>query len=142
MSSSSKKVDNHTYLVVGQQSSLKWDCHINRITSTATQRLAQLWQILKHANTPTIKIAYQSLIRPLREYASQVWDPHQKSQINQFERDQNKSLRFIYSIKGQVSFTQLRADVEIMSLRERRKEARLSLFTKCIAEGIEPSITM
>ena len=53
-----KNLDYQTYLEVCLQSNFKWDCHINRITSTATQRLAQLRRILKHANTPTKKIAY------------------------------------------------------------------------------------
>ena len=54
-----EKVDSHTNLGVYLQFNSKLDRHINRITGTATQRLAQLRRILKHADTPTREIARQ-----------------------------------------------------------------------------------
>jgi len=50
-----------------------------------------------------------------------VWDPHIKKQIKQIEKIQNKAMRFIFNIKTQVSFTQLRESTGIKSLCERRK---------------------
>ena len=59
--------------------------------------------------------------------------------IRQLEKIQNKALRFIFNIKGQTSFSQLRKDAGIESLQERRMSARFSLFTRCLAENIQPS---
>ena len=59
--------------------------------------------------------------------------------IRQLEKMQNKALRFIFNIKGQTSFSQLRKDAGIESLQERRMSARFSLFTRCLAENIQPS---
>lgn len=78
-------------------------------------------------------------MRPTLEYAAQVWDPHQKNQIKQIEKVQNKALRFIFKIKGQISFTNLRDKTGLHSLKQRREESRLKLFVKCLGEGIEPS---
>ena len=95
-------------------------------------------RVLKFTDTKTKKIAYFSIVRPTLEFVTQEWEPYQKVQINHIEKVQNKALRFIYNIKGRVSFTKLRQDVEIHSLRQRKKMGRLKLFTKCLAEGIEP----
>ena len=48
-------------------------------------------------------------------------------------------MRFIFNIKGQTSFSQLRKDAGIESLQERRMSARFSLFTRCLAENIQQS---
>ena len=57
----------------------------------------------------------------------------------QLEKIQNKALRFIFNIKGQTSFSQLRKDTGIESLQERRMSARFSHFTRCLAKNIRPS---
>ena len=46
---------------------------------------------------------------------------------------------FIFNIKGLTSFNQLRKDAGIESLQESRMSARFSLFTRCLAENIQPS---
>ena len=51
---------------------------------------------------------------------------------------QNQALRFLFGIRGQVSFSELRKETDIKSLNERRKDARFSLFVKCLEQGIEP----
>ena len=51
-----------------------------------------------------------------------------KKQIRQLEKIQNKALRFIFKIKGQTSFSQLRKDAGIESLQERRMSARFSFL--------------
>lgn len=133
------KVDSSPYLGLQLQCNLKWDEHINRITSKATQKLAMIRRVLKTADLPTRKIAYFSLVRPSLEFGSQIWDPYYKHHIKQLEKIQNKALRFIFNIKGQISFTKLREDTNIESLKERRKQGRFKLFVRCLAEGIEPS---
>ena len=42
----------------------------------------------------------------------------------------NEALRFIFNIKGFLSFTQLHHGTNILSLEERRKEIRKQLFLK------------
>lgn len=100
----------YSYLGACCKFNLKWDYHhIDRSTSTATQRLAQLRRILKYASTQKRKMVYQSLIRLLHERACQmgVWPSLKKSQISQFMMIQNKRMRYIFNIKMQIGFTHL-----------------------------------
>jgi hypothetical protein len=59
---------------------LQWDQHINNITAKANKTLGFLRRNLK---IPSIRIkeqAYQTLVRPLVEYASTVWNPYTKTE--------------------------------------------------------------
>ena len=104
------QVDSYPYLGITLQSNLKWTNQIDKIAAKASQRLALVRRVLKFADLPTKKITYFSIVRPIMEYASQIWDPYLKKQVKQLEKVQNQALRFIFNIKGQVSFTQLRTD--------------------------------
>ena len=74
---------SHTLLSVPQikylgfqiSQDLKWNSHINFISSKANQSLGFLKRNLK-INSQTIKEkAYKSIVRPKLEYCSTVWDP-------------------------------------------------------------------
>ena len=115
---------------------LKWEKHINNIVSKASRLLGMLARVLRTADTKTRKVAYETLIRPGLEYGCQVWDPYLKSDINKLEKLQNRALRFIFRLRGQVSFTKLREGTGILSLKERRKELRKKLFYKVKSTGV------
>jgi len=132
-------VTSHPYLGIELQSNLKWDRHIGKIVTKATQLLAMLRRVLKTADLPTRKIAYLTIVRPTLEYAGQIWDPYTKTQIKQLEKVQNQAMRFIFRIKGRTSFKKLREDTGFPSLQERRKISRVKLYLRCLSEGIEPS---
>jgi hypothetical protein len=76
---------------------LQWDQHINNITAKANKTLGFLRRNLK---IPSIRIkeqAYQTLVRPLVEYASTVWNPYTKTEINKIEAVQRRAARYVVS---------------------------------------------
>ena len=83
-------------------------------------------------------MAYYALVRPVLEYASEIWDPYTKKYSKKLEKVQNQALRFIFKVKGRTSFTKLRKDTNIASLQDRRKAARIKLFLSCLENGLEP----
>ena len=53
-----------------------WNAHINQITATANRSLGFIMRNLSKC-PQNIKVnAYKSLVWPLIEYSSSVWDPH------------------------------------------------------------------
>ena len=77
------------YLGVHISQDLKWNSHINFISSKANQTLGFLRRNLK-INSQTIKEkAYKSIVRPKLEYCNSVWDP--KCIKNPKDGDKSKS---------------------------------------------------
>jgi hypothetical protein len=71
---------------------LQWDQHINNITAKANKTLGFLRWNLK---IPSIRIkeqAYQTLVRPSVEYASTVWNPYTKTEINKLKQCKEEQL--------------------------------------------------
>ena len=53
------------------------------------------------------------------------------------ELTQNQALRFIYNIKRQISFTELRAEKDFESLAERRLQLRKKFFCKIVGGDVD-----
>jgi hypothetical protein len=68
------------------------------LTSHLTTAKTDITEIL--LKIPSIRIkeqAYQTLVRPLVEYASTVWNPYTKTEINKIEAEQRRAARYVVS---------------------------------------------
>ena len=73
---------------------LNWNKHIHQITASANRTLAFIRRNLHSCPINIKTIAYTTLVRPLLEYSSSVWDPHTQTLINQIEMVQRRAARF------------------------------------------------
>ena len=80
-----ESTDCHTYLGVDISNTLTWNRHINRITSSANRSLAFIKRNLYSCPRSVKANAYLTLVRPLLEYSSSVWDPYTVSLSNKVE---------------------------------------------------------
>lgn len=123
------KVTTFKYLGVIFSSELKWDPHIDYIIKRANSKLWFLKRTLPGAPPSTKLLAYKTLIRPILEYASVVWDPFTQKNINKLEMIQRKALRFIFNKFGRKnSPSKLMLQTDLTSLASRRKIARLKML--------------
>lgn len=123
------QVEEYKYLGVTITSSLNWTTHIVNTCSSARKKLG----FLKHrlANAPSsLKLkAYKTMVRPSLEYASVVWDPHTKSNIQKIEKIQRLAARFIYSrYRRRDSPSAMLQLANLEPLEDRRRAARLNLL--------------
>lgn len=127
------KTDSTKYLGVTLQSNLKWDKHINNMTSKANQSLGFLRRNLKVNSTKIKDHAYKALVRPKLEFSSTVWDPHTSNQINQIEKVQRRAARFTCSrYHNTSSVSDMLEDLNWPLLKVRRLKTRLIMFYKII----------
>ena len=89
------KVEQSKYLGITLQSNRKWNKHLNSITNKANQSLGFLKRNLKIKSSYVKYHAYKALVIPKLEYASAVWDPHTRTQINQIEKVQRRATRYV-----------------------------------------------
>ena len=85
------------YLGVDISGSLTWNSHIDRITGSTNQTLGFVRRNIKTKMSKVRKTAYNTLVRPQLEYASAVWDPHNKKRISQIEQVQQRAARWTVS---------------------------------------------
>jgi len=143
-----ERVDSATYLGVELSSKLSWGPHISKISSKANRVLGMLRRNLKAAPPNTKALAYRSIVRPLLEYSSCVWDPHTATQKNQLEGVQRRAARFVFNNYISLynytppsgpytpwtthSVTSMIRTLGWKPLEQRRGEARLVLFYKAV----------
>ena len=85
------------YLGVDISCSLTWNSHIDRITGSANRTLGFVRRNIKTRMSRVRETAYNTLVRPQLEYASAVWDPHNKNRIPQIEQVQRRAARWTVS---------------------------------------------
>jgi len=69
-------------------SSLKYDAHINKIVSKAYSKIGVLFKGFTTRHVPVVKKAFLTDVRPVLEYASNVWAPYLIKHINASEKVQ------------------------------------------------------
>jgi hypothetical protein len=124
----------HTYLGVDLTKDLTWNTHIDRITSKANKTLGFLRRNLYSCPQNIKDMAYKTLVRPIFDYCSTVWDPHTQILINKIEAVQNRAARFVSGIYSRnTSITAIKRDLHWEDLQTRRKVDRLVNFHQAVA---------
>ena len=86
------------YLEVHIQSTLSWSHHCKVVSTKARRSLNHLRHSLWGATTAAKSVAYKCLVRPLLEYACQVWSSHTACDISGLESVQHRAARWACGI--------------------------------------------
>ena len=125
------------YLGVNFTSGLSWNHHVDEITSKANKCLGFLRRNLNISNCKAKETAYKSLVRPIVEYASPVWDPHTANNIDKIEMVQRRAARFVKNRYRQTSsVTSMLNELQWRSLRNRRADSKLTMFYKIVNDQV------
>ena len=121
------------YLGVTISSDLCWNDHIDNITTKANKTLSFVRRNIKISSPRLKTMAYFSLVRPLLEYVSTVWDPHTTENVNKIEMIQRRAARYVTNqYERTASVTSMLQQLDWRSLENRRTDARLCLFYKIV----------
>ena len=124
-------VDEAKYLGITFTEDLRWNKHITNICSKANRTLGFLKRNLNISAKSVKENAYRSLVRPLVEYASPVWDPYNQNNIQKLEMVQRRGARYVNNKHSSLtSVDNMMEDLKWRSLEDRRRDARLVLVYK------------
>jgi len=108
-----KYTDSYKYLGVYIHRNEKWDKHIHETCNKGRRTLFVVKKVLRKSRPTVNKIAYYSLVRPILEYASSVWDPSHVGLIHNLEMIQRNAARFCSNKYGRTeSVTEMIKELE------------------------------
>ena len=91
------RVKKHDYLGVTVSDDLNWNDHCSKVSAKASRTLGLLRRTLSPCSKRVKSRAYQTLVRPQLEYASEVWCPNTATQVKRIEQVQLSAARFVMS---------------------------------------------
>ena len=128
-----KEVTSVKYLGVQIDNKLTWNDHIQYITHKAAQVNGLLYRNLRQCPPHIKTVCYKSMVRPILEYASSVWDPHTNANIQKLESVQRRAARFCLGDYSRYSSVRsMLLSLDLPSLQFRRKLAKLTTMYKFI----------
>lgn len=126
------RVYNYKYLGVTITADLSWTLHISNCCNKTRKLTGLLYRRFhQHASSPTLLKLYCSFIRPHLEYASIVWNPGLKGNIDELEDVQKFALRVCFK-SWELSYSELLTNARLPSLEQRRLLASLCHLFKIL----------
>jgi hypothetical protein len=113
------------------QDTFKFDLHINSIISKAFSRVGVLFRGFCIRSPNFLKKAFVTYVRPILEYASNVWNPYTLKHINSIEKVQRRFTKRIPSLRH-LTYPERLAVLDLDSLELRRLRADLVLYYKIL----------
>jgi len=126
------------YLGLEIASDLNWGKHIHNCTTKANRASAFAYRNIKGSPTRVQVRCYKGIVRPLMEYASTVWDPHQANHTNLLERVQRRSARrILHNFSRTCSASAMVRQLGLQTLESRRTTAKASMIYKMVNDIVD-----
>ena len=85
--------DNLKYFRLTMSNDMKWGPHILNVTKKANRTLGMIRRCLHTADSKTKLLAFNTVVRPILEYATQVWSPREVGLIKSIDTIHRKAIR-------------------------------------------------
>ena len=124
-------VDANKYLELTLTEDLSWDKRIQNTKGKANRTVGFLRRNLRDCTPPVKDLTYKTMVRPILEYSSTVWDPHQQASIKTLEQVQRRAARYVfndYSSRVPGCVTKMLEDLNWEPLEAQRRHNRLSML--------------
>ena len=119
---------------------LKLSRHICNVCKHANQRIGMIKRCFSHFTSEKISILYKAIIRPILEYASVVWNPIMKKDIDQLEKVQKRCLRLCPTEISLPTLAERRRQIDVVEtfkfLNGKYKTASSTFFELPHREGL------
>lgn len=129
-------VKSGKYLGVTLTDNLSWNAHVDQVTKKANNTLSFLRRNLSSCPRQTKAQTYQTMVRPVLEYASTAWDPYTQTNVNKLEAVQRRAARFVTGdYRTTSSVSEMITNLGWETLQQRRTQAKLVMMYR-ITHGL------
>lgn len=126
------EVEHIKYLGIWISNDLRWTKHINTVCNSANQKLFFLRRALR-LTTPEVRLlAFNAIVQPVLDYASVIWYPFTKKDIDKIEGIQKRAVRYIYNSFVRTSMTDLLNRANLPTLTQRNRVLRLKFLFQLV----------
>ena len=135
-----KQVTLAKYLGVIIDNRLNWSEHTRTVVAKANSALGFLRRNLSKCLQEVKCLCYNSLVRPILEYACTIWFPYHQHNVNSIEMVQRHAARFVLSnFDRHASVTQMMNSLGWVTMRQRCLKLRVIMLFKIINKLVEVS---
>lgn len=131
-----QQVTTIRYLGINIDQKLNNDEQVQYVAKKATSTLYMLMRALNRATSKTRSQAFKSICRPIIEYASCAWSPHQARHIQKLESINRKSFRWAYKIKWKDPISLKMKVLNWHTLEDRRSEIDKNMLSRILSDNI------
>ena len=124
---------NSKYLGVVLSDDMTWTEHVDGVAARGNRTVGFLRRNFSSCTTQVKAATYTTMVRPVLEYASVVWDPPMSKDIEKLEKVQRTAARYAtntYTQRTPGTVTNLLSNLQWEPLEERRSSARLQMLYK------------
>ena len=115
--------------------------HMNSIIKKANGVLFTIKRTLVTRNRETIMPLYKALVRPLVEYAQEVWAPHQRGDIERLEKIQRRATKLIPDISN-MSYENRLKSLNLPTLAYRRQRGDMITTYKIVNQKLKCNLPL
>ena len=120
------------YLAVTLTSNLFWNKHVENVAAKGNRTLGFVKRNLRECTKPVKAASYTTLVRPVLEYDSTIWDLTTDYNIKILDQVQKRAARFVtndYTTRTPGCVTRMQGDLGPSgTLQKRRFDSRLSML--------------
>ena len=124
--------DTHRHLGITFSNDAKWNDHVNSIIMSASKHINVLRKLKYTLNRNNLEKIYFTYIRPIFEYASEIWDNCGDVNSQKLERLQLEAARIVSGLPIFTKSETIYNELGWESLAERRTRKKLQLFYNII----------
>ena len=118
------------YLGLILSCNLSWSRHITTIIKRAKRLIGLIYrQFHSLSSSKTLLSLYTTIVRPVLEYGSSIWDPASTSLSSSLESVQHFALKMILK-SWSTPYTDLLSSLNLSTLEHRRQRAKIMMFLK------------
>ena len=114
---------------------LHFNTHIKEIIHKANNVLGTIKQTFNSRDADVIRLLYTTLVQPILDYSSIIWNPHQMGVIRELENVQRRATKLIPSLQN-LTYSERLQNLNLPSLSYCRNRMDLIMTYKILNEDV------